>query len=142
MRRANTTVELRNDQSFAIAGLLQNNSSDSKVQVPWISEVPILGALFRSSRYQRNETELVIIVTPRLVQPVSDISLLATPLDNVMAPGEADLFLGGMIEGQSARSRQPSSAPVSQLSEDTPTPTFEAVPAKGGMSAQYGHALQ
>lgn len=100
VRRANTTVELRNDQSFAIAGLLQNNSSDTKIQVPWIGDVPVLGALFRSSRYQRAETELVIIVTPRLVQPVSDISQLRTPLDGVQSPGEAELFLGGQLEGK------------------------------------------
>jgi len=90
VRRADTTVELRNGQSFAIAGLLQNESSNSKVQVPWLGDVPILGSLFRSSRYKKSETELVIIVTPRLVQPAADISDLATP--------ELDLFLNGTLE--------------------------------------------
>ena len=100
VRRANTTVELRNAQSFAIAGLLQNTSSDGKSQVPWLGDIPILGSLFRSARYERAETELVIIVTPRLVQPVSDIRELRTPLDGVMKPGEADVFLMGQLEGR------------------------------------------
>ncbi|MCF6303624.1 MAG: type II and III secretion system protein family protein, partial [Devosiaceae bacterium] len=71
IRRASTTVELRNSQSFAIAGLLQNTSTNRASQVPWLGDVPILGSLFRSTRYKNNETELVIIITPRLVQPVS-----------------------------------------------------------------------
>jgi len=100
VRRANTTVELRNSQSFAIAGLLQNESSESKAQVPWLGDVPILGSLFRSSRYEKAETELVIIVTPRLVQPVPDASQLRTPLDTVSRPSEADFFLNGNLEGR------------------------------------------
>jgi len=103
VRRANTTVELRNSQSFAIAGLLQNESADTKAQVPWLGDLPILGSLFRSTRYNRSETELVIIVTPRLVQPVPDASDLRTPLDTVMRPAEADLFLNGNLEGRQAR---------------------------------------
>ncbi len=115
VRRADTTVELRNGQSFAIAGLLQNDSSTSKVQVPWLGDVPILGSLFRSSRYKKFETELVIIVTPRLVQPATDISKLATPLDGRKSPSELDLFLNGTLE---------------DVAED------------GGLSAKYGHTLQ
>ena len=69
MRRANTTVELRDGQSFVIAGLLQNNSQTAQQQLPWIGDVPVLGALFRSAAYQKKETDLVIIVTPRLVRP-------------------------------------------------------------------------
>lgn len=115
VRRADTTVELRNGQSFAIAGLLQNESSNSKSQVPWLGDVPVLGSLFRSSRYKKKETELVIIVTPRLVQPASDISDLATPLDYTKAPNELDMFLNGDLDDTS--------------------------PA-GGFSSQYGHTLQ
>ena len=70
-RRASTTVELRDGQSFAIAGLLQTNNSKTLSQLPWIGDVPVLGALFRSASYQRNDTDLVIIVTPRLVRPAS-----------------------------------------------------------------------
>jgi len=115
VRRADTTVELRNGQSFAIAGLLQNESSNSKNQVPWLGDVPILGSLFRSSRYKKKETELVIIVTPRLVKPAPDISDLASPLDYTKAPSELDLFLNG---------------------------TLEKTSDAGGLSAKYGHTIQ
>ncbi len=106
VRRANTTIELRNSQSFAIAGLLQNDTSNSKSQTPWIGDVPVLGALFRSTRYQKSETELVIIVTPRLVQPAPDISNLATPLDKLSVPSDLESFLGGSIEGPVAKKAQ------------------------------------
>ena len=99
VRRANTTVELRNDQSFAIAGLLQADSSNSRNQVPWLGSVPILGALFSSTRYQQAETELVIIVTPRLAKPVADRSQLRTPLDGRSLPSDADAFLLGQLDG-------------------------------------------
>ncbi len=69
-RRANTTVELASGQSFAIAGLLQTTVNDNVSKVPWLGDVPVLGQLFRSEEFQRNETELVIVVTPMLVQPV------------------------------------------------------------------------
>ena len=129
VRRANTTVELRNSQSFAIAGLLQNETSNSKSQVPWLGDVPVLGSLFRSSRYKNFETELVIIVTPRLVQPASDASDLATPLDNLTAPSEAEQFLLGRLEGaKTSRARR--KAP------DT------AMAKAGGLSEQYGYTLQ
>src|SRR5262249_28453619 len=81
VRRAETTTELRDGQSFAIAGLLQSNSTKNDSQLPWIGEVPVLGALFRSAAYQRKETDLVIIVTPRLVKPARPGEKLATPLD-------------------------------------------------------------
>ncbi len=99
VRRANTTVELRNGQSFAIAGLLQNESANTREQVPWLGKLPIIGSLFSSTRYQSAETELVIIVTPHLARPVSDRSKLAGPLDNAELPSDAAAFLGGKIEG-------------------------------------------
>ena len=111
VRRANTAVELRNSQSFAIAGLLSNEGADTKAQVPLLGDLPIIGSLFRSARYARNETELVIIVTPRLVQPVPDRSDLATPLDTMARPGEADLFfLGDTGVGRVGEGRLPSAA--------------------------------
>ena len=97
-RRATTTIELRDGQAFAIAGLLQEDFTDSVRQVPLLGDVPILGALFRSSEYQRRETELVIIVEPRLVQP-APAGALATPADQFIAPGDLDLWLHGRIEG-------------------------------------------
>ena len=85
VRRADTTVELASGQSFAIAGLLQTNTTDIVSQVPGLGSLPILGKLFSSTNYQNNKTELVIIVTPYLVQP-TDPSKLRTPIDSVVSP--------------------------------------------------------
>ncbi len=93
VRRAETTVELGSGQSFAIAGLLQDNATISDSAVPFLGELPILGALFRSDAFQRNETELVIIVTPYIVRPVSDPAALATPLDGNPLPNDFERLL-------------------------------------------------
>ncbi|MGI9523778.1 MAG: type II and III secretion system protein family protein [Hyphomicrobiaceae bacterium] len=99
VRRANTTVELRDGQSFAIAGLLQTKHKKNVHQLPWIGQVPVLGTLFRSSSYEKQESDLVIIVTPRLVQPVSPGNVrLKTPLDNSLASNDRDFFLRGKSE--------------------------------------------
>jgi pilus assembly protein CpaC len=98
-RRASTTVELRDGESFAIAGLLQDDFRDAVGQVPWLGDLPILGALFRSASYQREQTELVIIVTAHLVNPVRG-EALALPTDRVTIPTEADLFLHGRTIGR------------------------------------------
>ncbi|GAB4369340.1 MAG: type II and III secretion system protein family protein [Kiloniellaceae bacterium] len=84
-RRAETTVELASGQSFAIAGLIQDNTRQEHSKVPGLGDLPILGALFQSDRFERNETELVIIVTPYVVQPV-DADQLRTPVDPYRAP--------------------------------------------------------
>ena len=101
-RRATTTVELRDGQAFAIAGLLQESFEDSISQVPWLGDIPVLGALFRSVNYQRGETELVIFVSVHLVSPVDDGSELALPTDRIAIPNEADLFLFGDAMGSVA----------------------------------------
>jgi len=98
VRRASTTVEMRDGQSFAIAGLLQDDFSDLNGQVPWLGDVPILGMLFRSAEFQRKQTELVIIVTPHLVTPTTE-NALALPTDRMRIPTEAELFLSGRTEG-------------------------------------------
>jgi pilus assembly protein CpaC len=98
VRRANTTVELRNGQSFAIAGLLQSVNEVNQSQLPWIGNIPILGALFRSAAYQKRETDLVIIVTPRIVRPTRPGDLVRTPLDNTLPPNDVDFFLHGVTE--------------------------------------------
>ncbi len=97
-RRARTTIELRDGQSFAIAGLLQSNSTRNQDQVPWLGSVPVLGALFRSAEYQANETELVVIVTPHIVKPVPPDQKLKTPLDTQLAANDLDYFLNGQPE--------------------------------------------
>jgi len=95
-RETSTTVEMRDGESFAIAGLLQDDFRDASGQVPWIGDVPIIGALFRSANYQRAQSELVIIVTPHLVTPVNG-EALALPTDRVRVPTERDLFLFGNV---------------------------------------------
>jgi pilus assembly protein CpaC len=97
-RRASTTIELRDGQSFAIAGLLQSSSTREIAQLPWISSIPVLGALFRSTRYQNRETDLVIIVTPHLVMPGAPGNLISTPLDGTLPANDPDLFLKGKLE--------------------------------------------
>jgi pilus assembly protein CpaC len=99
VRRADTTVELHDGQAFAVAGLLQNNYSNDVRQTPWLGNVPILGSLFSSKRFQRNESELVIIVTPRLVQPMAHPDQVASPLDAFAEPSESELFLMGKTIG-------------------------------------------
>jgi pilus assembly protein CpaC len=97
-RNARTTVELRDGQSFAIAGLLQTNNTKNLDQVPWIGSVPVLGALFRSSAYQKDETDLVIIVTPHLIGPAVPGQQLASPLDSRLPGNDVDFFLNGQPE--------------------------------------------
>ena len=93
VRRAATTIELRDGQSFMIGGLLQNESTGNTEQVPWLGSVPVLGTLFSSRSYQRKETDLAIIVTPRLVRPAKPGNVIATPLDNAIAPNDVDYFV-------------------------------------------------
>jgi pilus assembly protein CpaC len=97
-RKASTVVELRDGQSFAIAGLLQANNRKLQSQIPWLSQLPVLGALFRSSSYIKNETDLVIIVTPRLVRPAAPGEQLATPLDKTRPANDPEYFLLGELE--------------------------------------------
>ena len=97
-RTATTTIELRDGQSFAIAGLLQTTDSRNISQLPWVGSIPVLGALFRSSAFQKQETDLVIIVTPHLVQPAPPGAHLATPLDNTIPSNDVDFFLLGQME--------------------------------------------
>jgi len=107
-RRAETTVELGSGQSFMIAGLLRNNNSNSINKAPFLGDLPILGALFRSTKWQRQETELVIVVTPYLVRPVS--GHLAMPTNGFRAPTDVE----NQLEGQSFKgvSGAPAHAPV------------------------------
>lgn len=95
-REASTTVVLRDGDSFAIAGLLQDDFSDTNAQVPWLGDIPILGALFRSASFQRSQSELVIIVTAHLVTPTSNDAFVL-PTDRVQLPTEKDLFLNGRV---------------------------------------------
>lgn len=109
-RRAETTIELGSGQTFAIGGLLQNNITDSLNGLPGLKDLPVLGALFRSTQFQRNETELVILVTPYLVRPVSD-KRLATPRDGFVPPNDYDMYMRYRQERPSAPGTQPPLGP-------------------------------
>jgi pilus assembly protein CpaC len=105
VRRASTTVELRDGQSFMLGGLLQNISNTSQDQLPWVGDVPVLGALFRSAQYQKNETDLVILVTPHIVHPLAPTAPIRTPLDNTLPGNDVDFFLMGQAEVSPALAR-------------------------------------
>ncbi|WP_088344417.1 MULTISPECIES: type II and III secretion system protein family protein [Rhodomicrobium] len=97
-REARTTIELRDGQSFAIAGLLQTQGTRDISQIPWLGSLPVIGTLFRSTAYQQQETDLVVIVTPHLVQPVAPGQRLATPLDDRLPSNDGDLFWRGELD--------------------------------------------
>jgi pilus assembly protein CpaC len=119
-RRAMTTVQLFDGQSFAIGGLIKNNVTTSIKAFPGLGEIPVLGALFRSSDFQTDRSELVFIITPRLVQPLpADYKL---PTDGYIPPSRGEFFLQGKLEGQ----------PPSQ-SGPAPKP---AAPAAGGFDVK------
>jgi pilus assembly protein CpaC len=93
VRRASSTIELKDGQSFVLAGLLQNELSTAQQQLPWIGDVPVLGTLFSSKSYQKNETDLIIIVTPHLVNPTRPGDVVRTPFDNTLPANDVDFFL-------------------------------------------------
>lgn len=98
VRRTKTTVELADGQSFAIAGLLQDTFVDNASQIPWVGDVPVLGALFRSTDFRSSQTELVVIVTVHLVAPTTE-DALSLPNDRFTIPSEQELFLLGRMSG-------------------------------------------
>jgi pilus assembly protein CpaC len=106
VRRANTTIELRDGQSFAIGGLLQNDVDARQRQLPWLGSVPVLGALFRSALYQKKETDLVIIVTPHVIQPMRPGDVPHVPTADAVAGNDADFFLLGQAEITPTMKRQ------------------------------------
>jgi pilus assembly protein CpaC len=108
VRRAETTIELGSGQSFAIAGLLQKTSIDQTNALPWIGEVPVIGALFKSNDFQRGDDELVIIVTPYVVQPVASPTALRSPMDGFRPATDLDRILFG-------RQQAPGLAPTPPL---------------------------
>ncbi|MDG4900037.1 MULTISPECIES: type II and III secretion system protein family protein [unclassified Mesorhizobium] len=97
-RKLATTVNLRDGQSFAVGGLLSSKNTRLQEQVPWLGQVPIIGALFKNSSTQKEETELVVIVTPHLVRPVKPGEQLATPFDKTRPANDPELFLLGQLE--------------------------------------------
>ncbi len=146
-RRAKTVVELRDGESFALAGLIRKDFQDTVRQIPLLGSIPIIGSLFRSTGFQHQQTELVIIVTPRLVRPVPAGALKA-PTDRVRPPNEADLLLNGRIDtGVPPAGRPFVSSPAAAPPPPPPPPPPLGV--SGGMAEKkpigfekdYGHVL-
>ena len=98
-RRTSTVVELADGQSFAIAGLLRETVVDSLSKYPLLGDIPILGALFRSRSFQKKETELIIVITPRLVKPF-DMAKQTLPTDFYIEPSDTELYLLGLMQGR------------------------------------------
>jgi pilus assembly protein CpaC len=98
VRRADTTVQLGDGQSFVIAGLIKNNITESVQRFPGLGEVPVLGTLFRSTEFQNDQTELLFVITPRLVKPLTSAVML--PTDNHVVPTRSEVLLNGATEGR------------------------------------------
>ena len=138
-RRAKTVVELRDGQSFAVAGLLRNDFKDTVRQIPILGTLPIIGTLFRSTGFQKDQTELVMIVTPRLVKPIENVADVRLPTDRVGDPHELDLFMMG---------RTDKAVGINPLDPNAPPPEKPTTPAKpadkgkkGGFSGPTGYEL-
>ncbi|QDG72356.1 type II and III secretion system protein family protein [Janthinobacterium tructae] len=108
-RRASTTVQLYDGQSYAIGGLIKNNQVSNITGVPWLSEVPILGVLFRSTDFQHDRTELLFVITAHLVKPLPADAVL--PTAQLAPPSRTDLMLGGKMEGTLAPPSVPPPVP-------------------------------
>jgi pilus assembly protein CpaC len=128
VRRASTVIELGDGQSFAIAGLLRDNARQIISKFPLLGDIPILGALFRSSSFQRNETELIIIVTPHLVKPL-DMAKQSLPTDGYIEPDDVEFFLLGMFEGRKKTNPSGTSSSLTYLD------------SRGGLEGEFGHTL-
>ena len=100
VRQINTQVELGNGESFAIAGLIQNEFQATELQTPLLGDIPILGNLFRSTRFKQNETELVVIITPHLVTPPESNEELQDPIALSEVPTQAERYVMGRVEGE------------------------------------------
>lgn len=128
-RRAGTTIEMSDGQSFAVAGLIQSDMKNAISQIPLLGNIPVLGALFRSTGFQRDETELVLIVTVHLVKPVNHRNQLYAPTDVFTPPSDIDQYLLGRLEGTPSARQSASSSARSIGSEG------------GGVDGSFGHQI-
>jgi len=107
VRRADTTVQLNDGQSFVIAGLIKANVTESVKRYPGLGEVPVMGALFRSTEFQNEQTELMFVITPRLVRPLAESPRV--PTDNHVVPSRAEVYLNGALESSTPAPAAPAS---------------------------------
>ena len=128
-RKAETTVQLMDGQSFAIGGLIKNNTTTNIKAFPFLGEVPVLGALFRSTEFQTDRAELVFVITPRLVKPLPPDYKL--PTEGYVPPTRNDLILHGRTEG--SRSEAPTDKPPARPAA---APTVQPLPGAGGFDTQ------
>ncbi|MDQ0587000.1 type II and III secretion system protein family protein [Variovorax paradoxus] len=109
VRRADTTVQLNDGQSFVIAGLIKSNVTETIKRYPGLGEVPVMGALFRSSEFQNDQTELMFVITPRLVRPLAEAPRV--PTDNHVVPSRAEMYLNGSLESATPAPVAPAGQP-------------------------------
>ncbi|BEP54203.1 hypothetical protein GmRootV118_14470 [Variovorax sp. V118] len=107
VRRADTTVQLNDGQSFVIAGLIKSNATEAVKRYPGLGEVPVMGALFRSTEFQNEQTELMFVITPRLVRPLAESPRV--PTDNHVLPSRAEIYLNGALESSTPAPAAPAS---------------------------------
>jgi pilus assembly protein CpaC len=124
-RRVDTTVQLADGQSFVVAGLIKNNVTEALNRIPGLGEVPVMGALFRSTEFQTDQTELMFVVTPRLVKPLNSAAML--PTDNHIVPSRVDVQLMGRAEGTAPTPARAATAeavplPAAQLASPATAP--------------------
>ena len=124
-RRVATTIELADGQSFAIAGLLRDNLREDVQKYPVLGDIPVLGALFRSTSYQKDETELVIVVTPHLVKPL-DMAKQTLPTDSLIEPDDFEFYLLGSMEGRGEKGTETG-------------PGVSSLPGGGGLEGDFGY---
>ncbi|MFZ4688891.1 MAG: type II and III secretion system protein family protein [Polymorphobacter sp.] len=141
-RRANTTLELRDGQSFAVAGLIQSDFNNTISAIPLLGKLPIIGALFRSTSFNRNETELVIVVTPRIVRPLPAGGGLALPTDRVKEPSDSEMFLLGEFQKLGPiKPALPLPGPESPINKPRTAAGDTAIKA-GGIEGDFGHIVR
>jgi len=136
VRRASTTIELRDGQSFMLGGLLQTNNQNLIDQLPWLGSVPVLGTLFSSKSYQQNQTDLAIVVTPHIVRPMRPGDVVKTPADDTLPPNDPDFFLLGKNEVTRAEAKAltPTTARIAAAGDRPFTGHMLDLP-KGGANA-------
>jgi pilus assembly protein CpaC len=139
-RRVDTTVQLADGQSFVVAGLIKNNVTEALKKFPGLGEAPVVGALFRSTEFQNDQTELMFVVTPRLVKPIT--TAITLPTDNHIVPSRTDVMLNGRTEGRSPPARPAQSAKPAEPAQAANPAEPPQPPEQPAQSAQLAEPPQ